>query len=83
MLPIFIRDCAAALNSLMKTPSAVCICEPRCHEDELGSPRRPLRSTGEDPVLSKGPDAGVHDSRQGHRRGRRLLPAGAIFVVCL
>lgn len=56
MLPIFIRDCTPALNSLMKTPSAVCICEPRCHEDELGSPCRSLSSTGE------GSDAGVHVS---------------------
>lgn len=62
MLPIFIRDCTPALNSLMKTPSAVCICEPRCHEDELGSPCRPLRSTDEDLPLSKGPDAGDHVS---------------------
>lgn len=53
MLPIFIRDCTPALNSLMKTPSAVCIREPRCHEDELGSP---CSSTGE------GSDAGVHVS---------------------
>lgn len=79
MLPIFIRDCTPALNSLMKTPSAVCIREPRCHEDELGSPRRPLSSTDEEPPLSKGPDAGVHVSLRGHRRGRRLLPAGAIL----
>lgn len=79
MLLIFIRDCTPALNSLIKTPSAVCICEPRCHEDELGSPCRPLHSTDEDPALSQGSDAGVHVSRRGHRWGRQLLPAGAIL----
>lgn len=44
MLPIFIRDCTPALNSLMKTPSAVCICEPvamRMSSDHLAGPYAP------------------------------------------
>lgn len=78
MLPIFIRD-YAALNSLMKTPSAVRICEPRCHDDKLGSPCTALRSTVEDPPLSKGHlslDAGVSVSHRGHCWGQPAPPGG-------